>query len=97
MSTIKDGGPAFPAIYGGCNAPPVATAYATGPSTFSSSGMSLRDWFAGQFLAGFFANPDAPRFLRESALEGEKFGQTASRLAYDYAGSMLKAREASDA
>ena len=24
------------------------------------SGMSLRDWFAGQALAGYFANPHAP-------------------------------------
>lgn len=35
---INDGGPAFPAEYG--------------PKTFCSTGMTLRDWFAGQALVG---------------------------------------------
>lgn len=41
MSTPKDGGPAFPH--------PSSTAF--GP------GMSLRDWFAGQAIAGLCADP----------------------------------------
>ena len=41
----NDGGPAFP-----CMAPENIHPAAT-------SGMSLRDWFAGQALAGLVANP----------------------------------------
>lgn len=41
MSKIYDGGPAFPRNY----------------TTAGRSGMSMRDWFAGQALAGINANP----------------------------------------
>lgn len=45
MSTqINDGGPAFPLP--GVMGQPV------------NEGMSLRDWFAGQALAGLYANPN---------------------------------------
>ena len=43
MSTPHDGGPAFPGFVD----------YRDKPSV----GMSLRDWFAGQALAGFCGNP----------------------------------------
>lgn len=42
MSAINDGGPAFPIPSGGQPQP----------------GMSLRDWFAGQALAGMLGDPD---------------------------------------
>jgi len=38
---INDGGPAFPVLYGQTN---------------GLDGMSLRDWFAGQALAGLLAS-----------------------------------------
>ena len=45
MDQINDGGPAFPC---------------TDAKGFVSDGMSLRDYFAGQALAGMLANPELP-------------------------------------
>ena len=48
---VKDGGAAFPRPY---------TEYGDGPIQYSAheqSSMSLRQWFAGQALAGLLANP----------------------------------------
>jgi hypothetical protein len=49
MSTHNDGGPAFAAI-------------ATSPmgDVHHQEGMSLRDWYRGQALAGLCANPGGP-------------------------------------
>ena len=47
MDQTNDGGPAFPRT-------PFDVNDYTGDG---SSGMSLRDWFAGQALAGLLANP----------------------------------------
>ena len=46
MSKIDDGGPAFP--------------LAVTEETIDHLGMSLRDYFAGQALAGLCANPGGP-------------------------------------
>ncbi len=43
MSDIKDGGPAFPAHWNGLQP--------------AQQGMTLRDWFAGQALAGQLSIP----------------------------------------
>ena len=43
MSTINDGGPAFPV--------------ASEVSGWHSNGMTLRDWFASQALVGLIADP----------------------------------------
>jgi hypothetical protein len=64
MSTINDGGPAFPFDGYGERVP----------------GMTLRDWFAGQALAGMLANPDS--------WTGDR-----GVMAYRYADAMLRARE----
>lgn len=46
--TRENGGPAFPNLkVGSC-----------GPRTAGEAGMSLRDWFAGQALAGMLGHPD---------------------------------------
>jgi hypothetical protein len=63
MTTINDGGPAFPMH----------------PNSWEY-GMTLRDWFAGQALAGMLANPDS-------------WTQAGGVMAYRYADAMLKARE----
>lgn len=73
MSAKKsDGGPAFPRT---------GNAYAP-----DCTGMTLRDWFAGQALAGLLAFP--------GTLDGDatKYPNVTARLAYDYADRMLKER-----
>ena len=78
MSTpITDGGPAFPA--------PMFTRQADGlpmcPQEFGLGGMTLRDYFAGQALAGLLADSNATsRSLY-------------AKDAYDLADAMLAARE----
>lgn len=49
MSKIEDGGPVYPFIHTGMKG--------DGMHTEQRSGMSLRQYYAGQFLAGFAANP----------------------------------------
>ena len=73
MSTINDGGPAFPFQ---CQGP------TTAPEIYY--GMSLRDWFAGQALAGILA--------ADSSTQSIGFVEAAD-LALGYADAMLKARE----
>jgi hypothetical protein len=71
----KDGGPAFPREY-------MHTGH---------SGMSLRDWFAGQALAGALASG---KLLSPSqALEAETVAEFWARSSYIVADAMLAARE----
>lgn len=70
---INDGGPAFPRSSGG-------GAYGT-----AQSGMSLRDWFAGQALIGLLASPGVT-----------PTGATV-RWAYEHADAMLAARQKQEA
>jgi len=72
--TINDGGPAFPMSYDN------SLAY-TYPS---HQGMTLRDWFAGQALAGLLACGEAHDEHTDSVTAGA---------AYKMADAMLKARE----
>lgn len=78
MSTDKDGGPAFP--HPGSRLP-------TGEAeTYPELGMSRRDWFAGQALAGICANTHT---------FGHAVGELAmpvATTAYAFADAMLKAR-----
>ena len=68
MSDHNNGGPAFPTVAG---------------QTVYSNGMSLRDWFAGQALAGLAAYYGTP--------DGAKTGEMPRR-AYVIADAMLAAR-----
>lgn len=70
MTQIKDGGHAFP----------VNKDYVTHSESFS--GMSLRDWFAGQALAGLLAQTPTARMADSFASE-----------AYCCADAMLAERE----
>lgn len=76
MSTKNDGGPAYPVQW--MDFQPL-----TGEQVVREQypGMSLRDWFAGQALAGCLSNNQD-----ETA---ERFAE----LAYIHADAMLKARE----
>ena len=67
MSTINNGGPAFP----------VQNGYGR------VFGMTLRDWFAGQALAGMGVECTSDEFCHSSVAE----------CAYAYADAMLRARE----
>lgn len=51
------------------------------------SGMTLRDWFAGQALAGIMAYPNN--------INGEatKYADVCSELSYQYADAMMKERQ----
>lgn len=74
---MKDGGPAFPCP---------STVY--DPDTHAEFdakdwGMSLRDYFAGQALAGIYANPESRHTYEEAAT-----------VAYRTADAMIAAREA---
>jgi len=71
---IKDGGPAFPSLGEGHGNP-----------AYHSPGMSLRDWFAGQALAGLMAGID--KFKEMDVAEA------AASFSYLVADAMLKARE----
>jgi hypothetical protein len=76
MSTpINDGGPAFP--------------FSKEMETISglqfSTGMTLRDWFAGQALVGLLTQP----------AEIEFGASHFAKASYEMADAMLKAREAS--
>lgn len=71
MSQTNDGGPAFPC---------------TDAKGFVSHGMSLRDYFAGQALAGIMANAKLVGVLAESK-------QDPASCAYEMADYMLAERQ----
>jgi hypothetical protein len=77
MTKIENGGPAFP-----CSASETATI----PSSNGQTGMDLRDWFAGQALAGLAL---AMCIAKAELLAPEQ----TSVIAYQLADQMLKARE----
>lgn len=71
MSTINDGGPAFPSTI---------QYFPDDKNANEEQGMTLRDWFAGQALAGLLAHTGESERNRAVA-------------AYRYADAMLRARE----
>lgn len=80
MTKIDDGGAAFPQIS------------ELGDIAATSAGMTLRDWFAGQVIAGLMANPNVHGILRESG-HGATAGEAAALLSFGYADAMLAARK----
>lgn len=73
MSTPDDGGPAFPVLGKMSDGEPYA----------QHEGMTLRDWFAGQALAGMLAHPTTNPGMTWDVYAEE---------AYYMADAMLKAR-----
>lgn len=68
----------------------------TGNSTWGlkpQPGMTLRDWFAGQALAGILADSD--NIARHSRIAGKAGALRAvgAEIAYEYADAMLEARQ----
>ena len=76
---IDDGGPAFPVSLGSLH-----------DQYFASHGMSLRDWFAGQALAGLMAATAHPESGGPSHSYGGHDGL--ARTAYAFADAMLAAK-----
>lgn len=74
---IDDGGPAHPFSYEGND-------FLGSPTTFTHTGMSLRDYFAGQALAGIHAHPETVADIPVAN----------ARIAYDQADAMIAARKA---
>lgn len=56
------------------------------PASFFTEGMSLRDWFAAQAMAGMLAFPGAVNDSRS------KSATTCARAAYNYADAMMAER-----
>jgi hypothetical protein len=76
MTTINDGGPAFP--FG-----QISEITGQPINGYFAPGMTLRDWFAGQALAGMGVECTSDEFCHSSVAE----------CAYAYADAMLRARE----
>ena len=85
IEEANDGGSAFPLM--GFPAP--------GGGFLYQPGMSLRDWLAGQALAGLCANPGGP--FQANAMQGWGMcncdEHTVARTAYTLADAMLAASE----
>ena len=80
MSDLPDGGPAYPRI--------------ANLSVEKMDGMTLRDYFAGQVLAGISASPERLQALAEIAcVQGQEARQVSAAVAYQYADAMLEERE----
>lgn len=90
---IDDGGPAYPRPIG--HTPNIGASFSR-----AQEGMTLRDYFAGQFLAGIAANPAMVNrrgtktswSYGEDAWTMEQFAKDMSFEAYRVADAMLAAR-----
>lgn len=81
MSDMKHGGAAFPLQSIGVDFMP------------GHHGMTLRDYFAGQALAGLCANPD-PADIFDAAQGRSGVSLSLSQIIYEIADAMLRQREA---
>ena len=62
-----------------------------------SGGMSLRDWFAGQALAGLLSGAHARRLNTDMAkVMGQTTPNFVAGLSYEYADAMIAARKGAD-
>lgn len=81
MSATNDGGPAFPpSIAVG----PAGDVYTSSPDNSVHSGLSVRDWFAGQALIG------ATLAINDGLIDTSHAG--VARMAYLYADAMIAER-----
>jgi hypothetical protein len=82
---INDGGPAFPVEN---------TYHQNGQVEYGAWGMSLRDWFAGQALAGMVI-PDDGKFSLENWRDSlpKRHARNRAEIAYRHADAMIAARK----
>lgn len=59
----------------------------------NAEGMALRDWFAGQALAGTLANPDISASAARCMVSTDEFRSDVAKSAYQMADAMLEARK----
>ncbi|MDH0869715.1 hypothetical protein [Agrobacterium pusense] len=85
-SKIDDGGSAFP----------VPEENRLSDGTYCNEGMSLRDYFAGQALAGIYASRDLQHaILHDQGKAGSgEFDTCMAKQAYSQADAMIAARKA---
>jgi len=83
MSEKDNGGPAFPVV---------PTMEGAGQWGYAYPGMTLRDWFAGQALAGLLADSKRSRKLYENAGGDDGILRCNSEWAYSLADAMLAER-----
>ena len=82
MSSKKNGGYAFP------------RAAVSDFKNINDGGMTLRDWFAGQALAGMMASDKCAEFQKHLYSDRLDVGRGVfARACYDHADAMLAARE----
>lgn len=60
-------------------------------SVAESTGMSLRDWFAGQALVGIANNPQ--EVFKIASEQGVRPCEMAAKIAFDFADALIAARE----
>ena len=88
MTTTNDGGPAFPV-----NAH-ILTSVGETLEIGTFHGMSLRDWFAGQVMAGTLANAAwNTEAFRALGIQDSDAPMLAAKIAYLYADAMLAQRD----
>ncbi len=80
MRNVKQGGAAFPSP---ANVNPEG----------SNGGMSLRDWFAGQALAGTLANPTMMTAIAKASGDYAEAHKRVAESAYESADAMIVERE----
>lgn len=60
---------------------------------FTETGMTLRDWFAGQALAGMLANSDMAASAARLKIEPDAFRSDITTGAFKFADAMIAERE----
>lgn len=89
MSIKDNGGPAFPSEQG-------ETLSGEWNQTYDS-GMTLRDYFAGQALAGMTANPEFEKAWQEieevNKVSHEQWIIAVSKVTYELSDAMIKERD----
>ncbi len=92
---MKDGGPAFPNRFAEFEDGGVGRLVGVS----DHPGMSLRDWFAGMAMAGWFNVFDKELLTqaKREGMDGAELNQTIAAAAYEIADAMLAEREAARA